>query len=73
MDRPVMLKIRELPEHFKGTSEHMWRQLCISGRLPHLRIGRKILVCEQIATALLRGNNAPQDEPTDGKIRRVID
>ena len=71
--RPVMLKIKEVPERFPGTTEHMIRQFVISGALPSVKVGKKYLICEQIISDfLLKGNNqANQSEQTQCKIRRL--
>ena len=69
---PTMLKIKEVPERFPGVTEHMIRQLVISGALPHVMVGKKYLICEQVlCDYLMKGNNTDYPEQTNGKIRKL--
>ena len=70
---PIMLKIKEVPERFKGTTEFMIRQLVITGTIPAVKVGRKYLICEQVlCDYLFAGNNQiNQTEQTQSKIRRL--
>jgi len=74
MDNPVtMLTIKEVPEHFSGTTEHMIRQLVVTKQIPSVLVGKKkCLICAEILSEYLRrGNNTPEPEQT-GKIRRLV-
>ena len=67
---PVMLKIREIPAHFPGVTEHMARQLVINGEIPSVRVGKKYLIAESVLCEyLIKGNN--QAEQPQSKIRRL--
>jgi len=70
-NRPIMLKIKEVPERFPGLTEHAIRQLALTGEIASTRIGKKILIAEEnIAYFLRMGNNtAANTEPP--RIRRI--
>jgi len=67
---PVMLKIKEVPERFKGTTEFMIRQLVITGTLPAVKIGRKYLICEAVLCEYLTWGNNQANQPENNKIRK---
>jgi len=57
-NRIVMLKIKEVPERFPGTTEHMIRKLVATGELRSVRVGKKFFIAESVITEfLLNGNN----------------
>ena len=70
---PTMLKIKEIPERFPGVTEHMIRQLVVTGAIPHVMVGKKYLICEDVLSDfLIKGNNRTNEvEPTQGKIRKL--
>jgi len=72
-NRPTMLKIKEVPERFPGVTEHMIRQLVVTGALPHIMVGKKYLICEQVLCEYLTkvNNQIEQSELTHGKIRKL--
>jgi hypothetical protein len=68
-----MLKIKEVPNRFPGVTEHMIRQLVVTGAIPHVMVGKKYLICEDVLSDfLIKGNNQMnQIDQIQGKIRKV--
>ena len=48
-----MLTINEAAERVPGLSKWRIREMCISGKLPHMKAGRKYLINEQVLISYL--------------------
>ena len=68
-----MLTINEAARRVPGLTKYRIREMCIKGEIPHVKAGRKYLICEQVLIQYLTNlmPTLPQVEP-DGKIRRIV-
>ena len=65
MTVPRMLTLREASEK-SGLSYYCMRNLCLTGKVKHIRSGSKILVNE---TSLCKFLNSEEDEESEGNRR----
>ena len=68
-----MLTINEAARRVPGLTKYRIREMCIKGEIPHVKAGRKYLICEQVLIQYLTNlmPTLPQVE-ADGKIRRIM-
>ncbi|MBQ8434834.1 MAG: helix-turn-helix domain-containing protein [Oscillospiraceae bacterium] len=50
-----MLTIKEASQLVKGLSEYRIRRMCIDGKLPHIKAGKKYLINEDVLMEVVRG------------------
>ena len=55
-----MLTINEAAEQVPGLTKYRIREMCIKGELPHVRAGKKYLICEEV---LIRHLTQPTTPP----------
>ena len=55
-----MLTINEAADRVPGLTKYRIREMCISGELPHVRAGKKYLICEEVLIRHLTQPVPPQ-------------
>ena len=51
-----MLSVREAVAEFPGLSQYWIRRLVASGEIPHVTVGRKVLISEKVLHDYVSGN-----------------
>jgi len=66
-----MMTINEAAERVPGLTKYRIREMCIKNEVPHLKAGRKYLICEQVLIRYLtEPRTTPPSEP-ERKMRRI--
>ena len=64
-----MLTINEAADQIPGLTKYRVREMCIKGELPHVRAGKKYLICEQV---LIQHLAQPTPPPSAQKEERPL-
>ena len=64
-----MLTINEAADRVPGLTKYRIREMCISGELPHVRAGKKYLICEEV---LIRHLTQPAPPPQKEKEEVIL-